>query len=642
MNRLNLTQGTPEWHAHRRQHFNASDAPAMLGCSPYKTRQQLLHEMHTGLTADVDSATQRRFDDGHRFEALARPLGEKIIGEPLYPIVGAEGRLSASFDGLTMAEDVAFEHKTINDDLRYTPWDEGNGYHLPKHFQVQMEQQLMVSGAERVLFMATKWTPSGELTEERHCWYASDPALRAEILAGWDQFARDLAAYVPVAPVEKVRAEPVEDFPVMAPITMTGDVVVQHQLDAFKVKLKAHIAQLPKEPKTDQEFANLEDSVKRRDALEKALKAERERALRGSPNIAQLLTTIDELLALSRDSRLADNEKVTKQKEAMRLEIRNAAQADFDAHVRCWNDKLGRPLLSPAKGTCKDAAIAQGMHGKKSVKGWQEGAAAAVAEAKVAVNMLAETLQANLASCAELCTGHEALFRDLDSLLFKDREAFRVICGSRIADAKAAEERRLEAERARIRAEEEARARQQAQREQQEREAAQRAEQERQQAAEPAARILSADLTDEHYTRAVQIVRENNRASISLVQLHLAIGYNAAATLLERMEKEGVVTHQDPATGMRGVITPVAGPAVIPMPTRAPAATSGPPTLKLGDIRDRMHPLQIDAAGLEALGFPPAGREGAAKLYHQADLPRILSASIAHLTKARDQLAKAA
>ena len=69
-----LIQGSPEWLSYRTEHFNASDAPAMMGVSPYKTRTQLLHEMHTGIAADVDEATQRRFDDGHRVEALARPL----------------------------------------------------------------------------------------------------------------------------------------------------------------------------------------------------------------------------------------------------------------------------------------------------------------------------------------------------------------------------------------------------------------------------------------------------------------------------------------------------------------------------------------------------------------------------------------
>ena len=47
---VQLTQGTPEWHVHRRNHLNASDAPAMLNESPYKTRAQLLKEYALGIT----------------------------------------------------------------------------------------------------------------------------------------------------------------------------------------------------------------------------------------------------------------------------------------------------------------------------------------------------------------------------------------------------------------------------------------------------------------------------------------------------------------------------------------------------------------------------------------------------------------
>ena len=116
----NLVQGSSAWHAYRATHDNASDSPAMMGCSAYKTREQLLAERATGITTEVDSATQSRFDAGHRFEALARPLAEKIMEEDLYPCTGSvEGsRLSASFDGLTLLEEVALEHKTLNQRLR--------------------------------------------------------------------------------------------------------------------------------------------------------------------------------------------------------------------------------------------------------------------------------------------------------------------------------------------------------------------------------------------------------------------------------------------------------------------------------------------------------------------------------------------
>ncbi len=47
---------------------------------------------------------------------------------------------------------------------------------------------------------------------------------------------------------------------------------------------------------------------------------------------------------------------------------------------------------------------------------------------------------------------------------------------------------------------------------------------------------------DPLYPQAVEVVQKNKRASISLVQRHLRIGYNRAASLLERMEGAKVVS----------------------------------------------------------------------------------------------------
>ena len=53
------------------------------------------------------------------------------------------------------------------------------------------------------------------------------------------------------------------------------------------------------------------------------------------------------------------------------------------------------------------------------------------------------------------------------------------------------------------------------------------------------------------YDRAVEVVLKNQKASISLVQRHLAIGYNKAANLLEDMEKAGLVSAMNAAGSAR-------------------------------------------------------------------------------------------
>jgi DNA segregation ATPase FtsK/SpoIIIE, S-DNA-T family len=62
---------------------------------------------------------------------------------------------------------------------------------------------------------------------------------------------------------------------------------------------------------------------------------------------------------------------------------------------------------------------------------------------------------------------------------------------------------------------------------------------------------------DPMYDQAVQVVLKNRRASISLVQRHLRIGYNRAARLLEQMEQSGVVSAMQ-SNGNRDILVPAA------------------------------------------------------------------------------------
>ncbi|MEM8852559.1 MAG: DNA translocase FtsK 4TM domain-containing protein [Pseudomonadota bacterium] len=61
--------------------------------------------------------------------------------------------------------------------------------------------------------------------------------------------------------------------------------------------------------------------------------------------------------------------------------------------------------------------------------------------------------------------------------------------------------------------------------------------------------------SDDLYDRAVALVLRDRKASTSYVQRRLSIGYNRAATLIERMEKEGVVSPANHA-GKREILVP--------------------------------------------------------------------------------------
>ncbi|HEX9390851.1 MAG TPA: DNA translocase FtsK 4TM domain-containing protein [Usitatibacteraceae bacterium] len=64
--------------------------------------------------------------------------------------------------------------------------------------------------------------------------------------------------------------------------------------------------------------------------------------------------------------------------------------------------------------------------------------------------------------------------------------------------------------------------------------------------------------SDPLYDQAVTVILQNKRASISLVQRHLRIGYNRAARLLEDMEKAGLVSPMQ-SNGNREIIAPNRG-----------------------------------------------------------------------------------
>jgi len=456
----NLIQGSPEWLAYRTQHFNASDAPAMMGCSPYKTRAQLLRELHTGVVGDVDAGTQKRFDNGHRVEALARPLAEEFIGAELYPVTGSLGKLSASFDGLTMDETTVYEHKALNADLRAAMQNEDNANTLPLHYRVQLEQQLYVSGADRALFMSSAWDADGGLIEERHCWYSSDKELRAQIIAGWSQFAADLAAYVKP---EDHEPAPVGKSPETLPalrIEVTGQVTASN-LAEFKETALSAIRSVNRNLTTDADFADAEKAVKWCADVETRIKAAKEHALSQTASIDALFKTLDDIADESKRVRLDLGKVVDRRKVEVKEHAVAAARKALDLHISVVNSEIAPMRLQPVA-----VDFAGAIKGLRSISSMQDALDTALAAAKITADTQGRAIRANVAAFKHTATGFEFLFSDLGQIVHKAADDFTALLVNRITaheQAEAAKEAKRQADEAARIAQAEQRAREQAQ-----------------------------------------------------------------------------------------------------------------------------------------------------------------------------------
>lgn len=577
MNIVRLTQGSPEWHAHRNEHDNASDAPAMMGCSPYKTRSALVAQYATGIGEDVSADQQRRFDAGHRFEALARPLAEEVIGEELSPVVGTRGRLSASFDGITFLGDTIFEHKTLNDSLRYTPWDEGNGDHLPLHFRVQMEQQLYVSGADRVLFMATKWS-GDECTARRHCWYVSDADLRAQILAGWEQFHADVAAYVPPAAAATAIAEPVAALPAIS-VVVSGQIDIRDNLKSYEVKVREFLdGKLIREPKTDQDFVDLDAQIKMMKAGRDAIKGAIGQVLGGVESVDTTVKTLEMLDSLLQKASAASERTLSTEKDRRKAEIVTDHQTKLREHCAGLSARVGVPVTAAAD-------FAGVIKGLKSLTSMEDKLATELARAKIAASGMADLIDGNRKAMD--AADAAGLFPDFASVCTKSADDFANL----IAGRRAVAEQRLQAERERIRAEEAARL---------EREQRAAAEAKAREQAE-AQRLADAEARAAQQAESLRIERERDHAAAQRTSLVDYAPPPAAA----------------PAPEVRAftrVVTP---------------AAAEQPTMTLGQLGTRLG-FNPSADFLASLGFE-AHKDRASRLYRPSQFGDICKAIASHL-----------
>ena len=441
-----VIQNTPPWLKLRATCDTASEAAAANGQSKHTRRSDLLKQKHTGLVEEVGTAKQSLFDKGHQAESEARVLAEAIVDTDLYPITGTlevDGlNLLASMDGASMDGEIIWEHKLFSEKLAA---DVKAGT-LEPHYTIQMDQQLLVSGAKKCLFM----TSDGTADKMAWCWYESSPEKFAALIAGWKQFRADLATYTPVeaAPVAIGRAP--ETLPALH-IVLKGEVSASN-LDEFKQVALTAIRSVNRDLQTDQDFADSAKARKWCQDIEDRVAAAKDHALSQTATIDTLFRALDEVSAEAAAVRLALEKLEKARTQSLNEEVVADGKAQFAAHMTAHNAAMPAPYM-PQIAVDFGATI----KGLRTVASKRNAVGTELARVKIIADEHATRIQGNLKTL-DANPAMAFLFSDKAQIVLKAADDLQALVANRIAEHERKEAARLEAEREKIRAEEQAKA----------------------------------------------------------------------------------------------------------------------------------------------------------------------------------------
>ncbi|QLG93564.1 YqaJ viral recombinase family protein [Pseudomonas yamanorum] len=428
----NVAQGSAEWLALRAKFRTASEAPAMMGASKYQTRTDLLAAKKTGITPDITPSQQFIFDKGHATEALARPLAEALIGEELYPIVATEGNLLASMDGATMLGETLFEHKLWNESVVA----QVKGGDLAPHYYWQLEQQLLVSGAERVIFVCSDGTPENFV----HMEYRPVAGRAAQLIEGWKQFEADLANFEMADAPSIVVGKAPDELPALR-IELTG-MVTASNLKVFEGSALAVIDTVKTTLSTDQDFADAKKAVKWCGDVEEAVAVAKKQALSQTQSIDELFSSLDRISAHARETRLKVDKLVKAQELLVKTNIKQKAELALATHIAAINKTLGKVTLPHVVSD-----FAGAMKNKRTIASLQDAVDTELARAKIDASQAADSIRLNLTSLAELAVDHAFLFSDVQQLVTKANDDLVTLIKFRITEHQKAEKEKADAKR---------------------------------------------------------------------------------------------------------------------------------------------------------------------------------------------------
>ncbi len=158
-----LHQNTAEWHRWRRRGIGASDAPVIMGETPFKT-PRTLWSIKTGRVQEGPAGPAAR--RGRDLERFARRAYERQTGiqvEPLCLVHQEFEWMRASLDGLSFDGSTLLEIKCPLSLRDRASAEQGR---IPSQYYAQLQHQLEVSGAEQAHYWSFHGT-DGILVEMR-------------------------------------------------------------------------------------------------------------------------------------------------------------------------------------------------------------------------------------------------------------------------------------------------------------------------------------------------------------------------------------------------------------------------------------------------------------------------------------------
>lgn len=149
-----MEQNSKEWLEWRKKGIGGSDAPIILGISPWKTSYELWEEK-TGLVEKKEDENNFITEKGHRLEPKARALYEIHSDGLEFPpeLVQREDRPEhrASLDGRNASIKKTLEIKFVGAGEK---WEMALNGEIPDYYMAQIQWQLYVTGDESVDYIA--------------------------------------------------------------------------------------------------------------------------------------------------------------------------------------------------------------------------------------------------------------------------------------------------------------------------------------------------------------------------------------------------------------------------------------------------------------------------------------------------------